>query len=352
MTERLAAHVVPPSLTEARIARQWADIDARSLPLAPGTPRRTWAVAFGGAVCLAGALAIGLRGRMVSTRDAIEGSVIEGGTVTLSDGSRVAVAEDGRLRVQVVREDSVVLALDRGSADLAVPHAKRSLVVRTPAYDVVDVGTRFKVALGDGGGVRVEVTEGAVEVRSRTGNGPPRRLQAGESWASSSNPSSEIALPPPSAASPSTAPTDVAAASVAAPLPSASVASSRDAPGPRELLESAERARLAGQPRAESVALDTLRRRFRSDPRAALAAFELGRVRLDSLGDGPGAVEALDDAIALAPRGPLREDAEARRVDALAAERSPQCGAARDAFLARYPRGVHGAVVAQRCQSE
>jgi hypothetical protein len=342
VTERLAPYVAPPRLTEARLARQWADIDPRSLP---STPRRSGMVALAAGLCAVFAVGLVLRGRVQgSSHDAIEGSVIESGTVTLSDGSRVAVGEDGRVRVQTVHDDSVILALDRGSIDLAVPHAKRTLVVRTPAYDVVDVGTRFRVVLGVGGDVRVEVAEGAVEVRSRTGNGPPRRIQAGESWAHSPG------EPPPSVPSAST---DLAEPAPSAPLPSAPFTPARDvSAGPKELLESAERARLAGQPRVESVALDTLRRRFRADPRAALAAFELGRVRLDSLGDGPGAVEAFDDAIALAPRGPLREDAEARRVEALAAERAPQCASARDAFLARYPHSAHGAAVAQRCASE
>jgi transmembrane sensor len=109
---------------------------------------------------------------------------------------------------------------------------------------------------------------------------------------------------------------------------------------------------MAGHPRAAAAAFDTLRRRFRTDPRAALAAFELGRLRLDSLGDAPGALEALNDAIGLSPRGPLREDAEARRVEALSAQRSPDCGAARDAFLGRYPRSAHVDLVAGRCAAE
>lgn len=109
---------------------------------------------------------------------------------------------------------------------------------------------------------------------------------------------------------------------------------------------------MAGRPQAAAAALDMLRRRYRRDPRAALAAFELGRLRLDTLGDAPGAVEALADAISLSPRGPLREDAEARRVEALAAARSPDCAAARDAFLEHYPRGVHRALIAGQCGSD
>jgi transmembrane sensor len=118
------------------------------------------------------------------------------------------------------------------------------------------------------------------------------------------------------------------------------------------LLESAKRARLAGRPRDAAIALDTLRRRYRSDPRAALAAFELGRLRLDNLGDAPGAVEALNDAIVLAPQGSFREDAEARRVDALDAEGAPGCAEARDAYLVRYPKGIHATMVAARCNGK
>jgi transmembrane sensor len=97
-------------------------------------------------------------------------------------------------------------------------------------------------------------------------------------------------------------------------------------------------------------ALDTLRKRHRGDPRAALAAFELGRLRLDTLGNPAGAAEALTDAITLAPGASFREDAEARRVQALDASHArAACAAARDAYLARYPKGAHAAVVHARC---
>jgi transmembrane sensor len=270
----------------------------------------------------------------------MEGSVIESGTVTLADGSRVVVSEGGRVHVETLRPDAVVLALDVGAVELAVPHTLRTLVVRTPGYDVVDVGTRFRVVLDADGSERVDVSEGIVEVKSRAG-GAVRRLAAGDSW-SSSIPTSAVPPVPSTVEPPPSVPAE--------PAPSAAA---RDATGgPKELLETAQRARLAGQPRAAGVALDTLRKRFRSDPRAALAAFELGRLRLDTFADAAGAVEAFDDAIALAPRGPLREDAEARRVEALGIARSAQCPSARDAFLTRYPGSAHAAVVAGRCARE
>jgi transmembrane sensor len=121
--------------------------------------------------------------------------------------------------------------------------------------------------------------------------------------------------------------------------------------GPRELLARATDARSKGKPRDAAVALDTLRKRYRSDARAGLAAFELGRVRMDALADPAGAAEAFADAIALAPSAPFREDAEARRVEALDAlpDRS-RCEHARDAYLTRYPSGLHTKQIALRCK--
>ena len=59
---------------------------------------------------------------------------------------------------------------------------------------------------------------------------------------------------------------------------------------------------------------------------------------------------AFSDAIARAPAGPAREDAEARRVQALEATgQLARCASARSAYLARFPNGVHAASVRGRC---
>ena len=52
------------------------------------------------------------------------------------------------------------------------------------------------------------------------------------------------------------------------------------------------------------------------DPRAALAAFTLGRVLLDELGRPREAQDAFSRARSLAPAAPLAEDALAREVEA------------------------------------
>jgi transmembrane sensor len=336
------ARYVQPGLSEARVERQWTAAEKRSQKRRG--PRRlglTLALGLGLTACLV----VALHSRQRPAAGSIEGALLEGGDVVLPDGSQIAIDPGGQVRIAAVRADRVELGLVAGAMNLTVPHASRRLLVHAGAYDVVDLGTRFRVELGAGGDVSVEVVEGTVEIESRGPPSPAFHLDAGGRWSSgpavatAPEPTASLALPP--------AATDPVALddTMASAAPEAN-------PSPRELLETAEHARLAGHPQVAAAALDALRLRYRRDPRAALAALELGRLRLDSLRDAPGAVEALTDAIALAPNGPLREDAEARRVEALAAEGSPECPKARDAFLARYPHGVHRAIVAGQCAAE
>jgi hypothetical protein len=120
--------------------------------------------------------------------------------------------------------------------------------------------------------------------------------------------------------------------------------------GPGHLLELGIAARLGGHPREAARAFNAIRTAHRKDGRAGLAALELGRLLLDELGDPEGALDALRDAIALTADKTLREDAEARHVQAL--ERIGDvagCRAARDLYLLHYPEGVHTKTVARRC---
>ena len=271
---------------------------------------------------------------VVSTLD---GTVLERGdeqSVTLPDGSRMTLHPQSKLRFQRVTPDDVELSLEHGTADFVVPHlAGRRFVVHAGAVEVVDVGTTFRVDVDDAG-VRVSVSSGRVEIR-QAGH-EPRVLDAPEAWASTS------AIPPFSAAP---------VANDVAPVPSTKPSgASAHVDGPKELMERADEARFAGRPKDAAALLDKLRRGFRTDPRAGLAAFELGRLRLDVLDDAAGAVEAFDDAILLSPDGTFREDAEARRVEAMDRARNGRCATSRDAYLSRYPKGIHAGAVAERCR--
>jgi hypothetical protein len=346
---RLAQYVPLPSalLAEDRLARQWSVIDLRTARRASAWGKGRAFAALGTVAAAAAAVWFFVAGRHAHAPlpQLMDGAAIEGGVVTLADGSRVSLAEGGRLRIASLRPNDVDLVLESGSASFDVPHTNRRMVVHAARYEIVDLGTRFHIAVANEGRVEVDVAEGSVEVHAAQEAEAPRRLSAGDHWSNAAVPVAAPAAPPPL---PAPEP------EVVAPPPglvssAATAAPSVPAKSAKELLELSERQRLAGNTRAAAATLDVLLRRHRSDPRAALAAFDLGRLRLDALGDAPGAVEALSDSIALAPNGPLREDAEARRIEALDVEHSPECASSRDAFLARYPRSVHRAVVAGRC---
>jgi TolA-binding protein len=78
----------------------------------------------------------------------------------------------------------------------------------------------------------------------------------------------------------------------------------------------ADRARLAGRPRDAVRPLTEIADRYPTDPRAAVAAFQLGRILADEIGDPAAAARAFDRARALAPNGPLAADAHARADEA------------------------------------
>ena len=109
-------------------------------------------------------------------------------------------------------------------------------------------------------------------------------------------------------------------------------------------------ARRAGLVTESAKLYSELVTRHPRDHKAALAAFELGRLRMDSLSDVRGAVDALERALKLDARRAFAEDALARLVLAHEAlgDRAA-CTRARARYLARYPEGVHAQHVAARC---
>jgi transmembrane sensor len=207
------------------------------------------------------------------------------------------------------------------------------------------VGTHFSVRR-DAGEVSVRVDRGVVEVAAMAG-GESTRLAAGERWSAPDGTSAARLAPPSPAPVASTAPVVVPVPP--APMP-VTAAPARHDESARDLFDEAQRARAEGRSADAARAFDRLRRGFPRDPRAALSAFELGRLRLDVLGDAAGAEEALRDAMALGPSSPFREDAEARRVEALGRMGDVgACAAARASYLARWPNGTYRRTVELGC---
>jgi TolA-binding protein len=186
----------------------------------------------------------------------------------------------------------------------------------------------------------VDVVRGAVEV-TRAGE-PGRRLSAGETWSAVLGEASAARTPPPPAEPPS--------------VPSAAPSAGEPPAGKgtetaQQLFDRAQKARAAGRMSEAKSAFALLRTRYPKDPRAPLAAFELARLEMDEKGDAKQASKSLDDVVKQAPAGsPLKEDAEARRIEALdrAGDRAA-CRAARNEFLSQYKQSVQRARVLRAC---
>jgi transmembrane sensor len=274
--------------------------------------------------------------------------------VALPEGSSVELAPNTQARLTTVQPKAVRIDVETGSVDIEATHVEgRTFVVGAGRCEVRVTGTRFRVERIPGERVSVRVAEGVVEVTSA--GDKPRRLGTGEQWSAPDGPASSTPPPPDEAPSIEPVASSLHVASVSAPAtPAPTVASAaptdakRDAAG--ESFEEAQRARREGRSLDAARAFDKVRRTYRRDPHAALAAFELGRLRLDVLDDPTGAEEALSDAIVLGPQSPLREDAEARRVEALsrAGDRAG-CTAARAAYLAHWPGGTYRRTVELYC---
>jgi hypothetical protein len=342
--EPLAKHV-PPRLTQARLARQWEAIETQLEP-----KRRRFALPIG----LALATAVGAfvlvaflrRTPPTTAATLVDGTWLESPAsgpapdLVLADGSHVALGAKSRLRMTSTRADAVRLDLERGRVDVRATHVEgRSFVVATGDVEVHVVGTRFSVE--DDGPVRVHVEEGRVRVHDPSGD---HFVSGGEEW-------TEEALPPAAPSSEATPPADDDQDDVS------DAGETRHANRPRgstldakTLLDDAQRAVAQGHPADAARFFDTLRRDHRHDARAGLAAFELGRLRLDTLGDPRGAEEAFRDAIRLGRDASLRDDAAARRIEALEKMGTlPACLRARSAYLATHPTGVHRSEVSARC---
>jgi hypothetical protein len=298
--------------------------------------------------------------RAIAGGDLTMASAVEPRSFELA-GAKIELQPFASITVAPAQPFEQRVSVTRGAARFRVTHdPSHRFVVSAGAVEVDDVGTVFTVAREgtDGELVRVSVMSGDVEVR--VGAETPLPLHAGESLTTPELPleSSPTASIGTRGISTPQAPTQMPGASIgtaSAPEPASLDSTAARAIEPisaKSLLAGATAARQAHDPSGEAQALDTLRRHFPRDPRAPIAGFELGILRMDQLGNRRGALDALRSAIALDPGASFREDAEARIVTLLDdLDDVTGCRAARNAFLSRYPESVHRASIQRRCQS-
>ncbi len=367
----LSRHV-QVDVSPARVARVWQAIAPR-LEQTPSRARR-WlaplAVAGGLSFAAAGAALLVERGPDPSSvwENAALESAGDSISVKLEDSSRIELAAQSRIELAESKADAVKLRLRRGSVRCDVTHREgRRFSVEALGVEVRVVGTLFNVAIAEGERrVDVSVERGSVEVRALDETGAYRRISAGERWSvdlPSLSPAPSASAEP---AAPAPAPSIDPAESrpnrpkdelrSAEPAPStadrgdADPASDPNTATARELFDLANLARRSGDLAAAARAYELLLSKYPNDGRAGLAAFELGRLRLERLGNPAGAVTALERAMAKAPSPSLREDAMARLVQAYAAlGDGARCRRTRDRYLSEYPGGVHTNAVKSRC---
>jgi transmembrane sensor len=343
---------MPDPVSDVEIQRGWGAIES-ALDTAPRPKRRVWArVAIAtGLLAAAAAIAFFVYPREPE-RTAQGGALLEAGPspleISMSDGSEVEVAP--RARVFVVRDDARAqrVRLDRGTAIFDVtPRRHRTFEVLAGGAVIRVLGTRFTVSIRPGGArnaarLIVAVEHGHVRVEM----GAQEHDVLGGGRLSLALPLPEV----PEQAAPVTRTEDAEEIAVETPLARPSRrerAEERDL-SIEELFGHAQSARRAGRNAEAADLYAQLAREYPGDRRAGLASFEQGRILLDEVGDPSGAARALRRASATA--GPHREDARARLVEAY--ERLGDlrmCRRAQQTYLARHPRGVHAAIVRERC---
>lgn len=334
-----------------------------------------WALAFAAFAATVVALVVTWRGgsieRPTSVRLAsgtpLPPSLL--GDVALDDGSHVIVGGGASLVPAVNTGGALALTQATGTVTFDVkPHGPRSWTIDAGIARVRVLGTRFRVSRAPHR-VRVDVERGLVLVTSDHIEGGERNVKAGEfvevtdglettpprpsvPSISTYEPASAPAAPAPtvkvSAQSPNTTPWrplvekgDYHAAYDALGHENVAV-ETRRASTVEDLLQIADVARLSGHPRDAVPPLERLVAVHASDPRAATAAFTLGKVQLDALGAPVPAAAAFEKAIALGLPEALREDAFARRVEAYAKAGDPErAKVARAAYEQAFPRGHH-----------
>lgn len=291
-----------------------------------------------------------------------------GHTLRLADGSSASlVGERSELAVTHNTPSRIGLNLLSGRAHFdVVPNTLRSFVVQVDPYRVEVIGTVFDLTR-DARQLHVQVARGKVRVYGPQG---ARDVAAGEQQRFEISETAQPAAARAEEPEPADAALEADANEV---QPARTRARSRRvvaAAGSRpswrslsqsgqyeaafeslrkgaaveddaaELMDAADAARLSGHPESAVQYLERVVSKHRQSPVAPLAAFTLGRVYLDKLGQPDRAAHAFEFARKLAPGGSLAQDALAREVEALSKGGNAQKAYVRaQEYLERYPNG-------------
>jgi transmembrane sensor len=271
---------------------------------------------------------------------------------SLSDGSMVtAMGHGGRVVTKTVSPHQVELDLVAGAAQFDVtPDQEREFRVNAGQVTVVVLGTQFTVSLREDH-TRIEVQRGRVRVEWERGQQiltpgerglfPPVATPAGPTLVGET----EKPIPPPPPASARLG-VDWRTLARRADFTSA-YRMIHDKAWPAALTEmddlllAADVARGSGHAGEAVPFLERAITMHNSDSRSAVAAFTLGRVLQTDLDDPAGAAAAFARVRAIAPKGPLVEDALAREVESrFQAGDKIRARALAEEYLKTWPSGT------------
>ena len=352
------ARKLEPDLSPERLERSWSRVRARvdrARADAAGPRRLRTAVGIVGLFAVAAAALFMLSTpaeapagapRWTLAPDARVEAPIAAVEALLADGSTLFLDRGASLRGVAADAHEVAIEVKTGRATFDVARdPQREFRVEAGDVRVIVVGTRFSVQRVDGR-VSVEVERGRVEVHRGADLvvlGPTERWEGAEQIPDDVSPAEvtpevERAAAPRAPARPATG--DGEPSTDIEPVDAA-----------RALFDAARAARREGRSESAATLFAELVDQHPRDAHAPLAAFELGRLRLDVLHDAPGAVDALERSLALSPGASFRQDALARLVSAYdRAGRGSECRESRDRYLREYPDGVHALEVGSLCE--
>lgn len=372
----LKSYIVTPEVNEdAFVSRLFEELPSRSR-----WPTRLAAAA---AILIVAGTGVAVWSR--STHTLAPGTTVKTAstevTVALgTDGSTFTLDPKSQAQLVAIAPADVVIQLVNGRASFKVSHnPARSFRVVAGTTEVRVHGTQFAVERV-GESAIVSVTEGVVEVRehgqfvmnltasqkytSGVGSGdsagpvvaqaapldavePENELDVSENQDPAP---SDVAKPPKRHQSTHRSTTRGGGAPSKGAVQAAPDEDAKAAPTADQLFDEVREERRLGHYAKAATMLSELLAKHPNSAQEGLAAFELGRLRMDQLNDVEGAIAPLVLAQTKLPSAPLREDVAARLVRAYqVTKRISACEEARSEYLQRFPSGIHRPTVELLC---